>query len=313
MTEIQNRQKILYVYDFDGWALHNVGVYWASLIADKYHFTFVRFGDHTAFEPSDYRYIFFGCSLNLPRFVNLKQKLARLHLYPGKWLPYSNDNFITVVHDPCELYPQSSNWTQAEPYLKRLEYFSRVSVISNQMQELTAKYSYRFTKINTTSLLPPRESEAIANMPLKAYTRANDHPRKNLELAKKIQSRLQSHSIDYSLQVNPTPIDIPDYIKLIDNFNCYICTSWQEGGPLPIADAMRRGCVVLTTPVGQTDEWVTEGVNGFFCTTEDEFLEKLLLLKNEPELLLKMRRAALDSSQADIDTKVRDQLLRFLD
>ena len=60
-------------------------------------------------------------------------------------------------------------------------------------------------------------------------------------------------------------------------------------------DAMARGCVVLTTPVGQMLELVEDGVNGFFCNSEDDFLSKIAMLANEKGLLGQMRMNAIQT------------------
>ena len=50
----------------------------------------------------------------------------------------------------------------------------------------------------------------------------------------------------------------------------YVCTSYMEGGPLPVMEAVLAGLAVITTPVGQTAEWVRDGESGFVCRTYAE-------------------------------------------
>jgi glycosyltransferase involved in cell wall biosynthesis len=77
-------------------------------------------------------------------------------------------------------------------------------------------------------------------------------------------------------------------------------------------DALRRGCVALTTRVGQTDELVEDGGNGFFCTTEEEFATRLAQLAADPALLLRMRRRALELAGRPVEETIRAQLRSFL-
>lgn len=77
-------------------------------------------------------------------------------------------------------------------------------------------------------------------------------------------------------------------------------------------DAMRRGCAVLTTPVGQTDEWVQEGVNGYFCHSHAEFSDRIRFLASHPEVLVEMRLASLKIAYSRSDEMVRAQLVAFI-
>ncbi|MGA3221039.1 MAG: glycosyltransferase, partial [Acidimicrobiales bacterium] len=86
-----------------------------------------------------------------------------------------------------------------------------------------------------------------------------------------------------------------DYTKLIDDHEVYICTSYQEGGPIPAMDAMQRGCAVLSTPVGQIQELIRHGENGYICETADEFIEALTVLANDLPLLHRMRLRSLET------------------
>ena len=88
-----------------------------------------------------------------------------------------------------------------------------------------------------------------------------------------------------------------EYIQMLDGGSIYICTSYQEGGPLPAMDAMARGCVVITTPVGQMMEIIQDGYNGYICSTKEQFLEKIAYLANNPEQLHTMRLASSDTLQ----------------
>ena len=105
-----------------------------------------------------------------------------------------------------------------------------------------------------------------------------------------IKDHLNSEVGCFDVFRDPVILDQPEYIKLLDSYNCYICTSWQEGGPLPLVEALRRGNIALTTRVGQTDDWVIDGYNGFFCESKADFLDKISLLSWDRSLLMSMRR-----------------------
>jgi glycosyltransferase involved in cell wall biosynthesis len=85
---------------------------------------------------------------------------------------------------------------------------------------------------------------------------------------------------------------------MIDSSPIYVCTSWQEGGPLPAMDVMSRGGVVVTSPVGQVQEIIIHGKSGFICHSIDDFERTLELLFSNPELLMRARRNSLTTYSA---------------
>jgi hypothetical protein len=64
-------------------------------------------------------------------------------------------------------------------------------------------------------------------------------------------------------------------------------------------DAMQRGSVVLSTPVGQLQELVKHGENGYICETEAEFIAAISLLAKNLPLLHRMRINSLECIQDD--------------
>lgn len=304
--------KILYIYDIENWALHNVGMYWAGLLKRTHVFIFAKLGMHCELYPADYDYVLFGCTLTTERFLRVKQILGGVHLLSRKWLPCYNKNFISVVHDPCELFKQESNWKATIPDLARLHHFSRLAVISNEMFEILANLGVACLKISTNSVLPARSPETIFPESLAVFSRAQAIPRKNINLFFEVKSESVSCVDRFDGYFNPKILPVAEYVKLIDMYNCYICTSWQEGGPLPLIDAIYRGCAVLTTPVGQTDEWVQHGINGFFCLTKRDFIARVKYLSRHDDVLLDFRLKSLGFAARKIEELIRSQLLSFL-
>lgn len=47
----------------------------------------------------------------------------------------------------------------------------------------------------------------------------------------------------------------------------FLLSSWQEGLPLSLLEAMAAGCVPITTPVGGVPEVVQDGINGFMSSS----------------------------------------------
>lgn len=56
-----------------------------------------------------------------------------------------------------------------------------------------------------------------------------------------------------------------DLANLYRQSKCLICTSYSEGGPRVVAEALACGVPVITTRVGLAAELVRDGENGFVC------------------------------------------------
>lgn len=306
------RRRVLFLYNVPDWAIHNVGRDWAALLADTHEFTLERFGRHERGDPAGYDHVVWGYSTLRYSGRMLVESLSRRPLAWLRWRRAGAPNLAAVVQDPSEVFPEVADWKRAPARAAHLRRFARLAVTSNEMREALGALGLRVTKVGTRSLLPVRDSGEITAEPLRAFTRAIEYPRKNLALFRALRARLGGalERCDELLGAAVLPPD--EYAARLDGYNCYVCTSWQEGGPLPLMDAQRRGCVVLTTRVGQTDERVEDGVNGFFCDDEEAFARRLRELAADPERLRRMRLAALERASAPDDVRVRAQLLEFL-
>ena len=307
-----SRRRVLFLYNDAGWAVHNVGLDWASLLADSHEFTLRRFGSHESLDPEDYDHVVWGYSTL--RYSG-RMLLASLFARPGGWLRWraiAPERARAVVQDPSEVFPEVPGWRSAPARLAPLGRFGRLAVTSTEMSDALAARGLRAHRVPTRSLLPVRDAGELAGEPLRVYTRARDYPRKNLALFHAVRRAVADEVERFDAWLGGAILPLPEYVAAIDRYNCYVCTSWQEGGPLPLADAQRRGCVVLTTRVGQTDEWVTHGENGFFCERSGEFVERLRELNRDPALLLRMRHCAIERARAQEPARVRASLEAFL-
>jgi glycosyltransferase involved in cell wall biosynthesis len=178
-----------------------------------------------------------------------------------------------------------------------------VITASHEIRAHLAKAGIGSFVIPTTSLLPSRPLEEIDGAPsgpVKVFTVGRIYPRKNYELFKKIGTaahRSFGSRIQFSAKLDYAPLPETEYIRKLDTSDIYLVTSYQEGGPLPAMDAMLRGEIVLSTPVGQMPELIEDGYNGFICRTLDEFIARLDQLVKNPSLLRTMRRNALQRLQ----------------
>ena len=307
-----SRLRVLWLYNEDGWAIHNVGRDWASLLERTHTFTLQRFGRHETLDPEAYDRVVWGYST---LGYSGRMLLATLLQRPLGWLRWrrlSRERAVAVVQDPSEVFPESPDWRSAPARLSPLARFGRIAVTSSEMRAALEAAGLSVFQTATRSLLPARDPAHLVPEPLRVFTRARDYPRKNLALFHAVRRAVAGEVERFDAWLGGAILADPEYAAAIDRYNCYVCTSWQEGGPLPLVDAQRRGCVVLTTRVGQTDDWVIHGENGFFCEREGEFVERLRELARDPERMLRMRRRALERAAVRDDARVRADLEAFL-
>jgi glycosyltransferase involved in cell wall biosynthesis len=125
--------------------------------------------------------------------------------------------------------------------------------------------------------------------------------RKNPRLLNKLSEELDSWP---NVLVNFHGLDTPpnltrmDYLRWLEGLDIYICTSRMEGGPIPVMEAVQRGCAILSTPVGQTADWVLHGRNGFFCLTQEDFLTRIQSYIQNPMLLRAHKAASVDLAKS---------------
>ena len=305
------RRRVLYLYNVPDWAIHNVGRDWSAALSDTHDFTLMPFGRHEAEDPGAYDHVVWGYST---LGYSGRTLVETLRSRPLGWLRWrgGSPRFAAIVQDPCEIFPERPDWQEASPRSAHLARFGRLAVTSNEMKQVLARLGRAAVKVNTRSLLPARDPASIESEPLRVVTRARDYPRKNLALFHALRARTRGAVERFEAVVGDAIVPQDEYVRWLDQANCYLCTSWQEGGPLPLMDALRRGCVALTTRVGQTDELIEEGVNGFFCADEEEFARRLEQLRGDPARLRRMRLAALERAAHAHDDRLRRQLLEFL-
>ena len=288
--------KIRILYIHNGWAIYNVGLLWFS-DADGIQCTLVNIEEFLAHPDmqDEHDILLFGYS-------NLLGLAENLTLTKKVW---------TCVHDPVEIYPEVLHWASLKPSpgaISRLKTADKVITISREVQQLLRQAGIRSVRIPTGSLLPVRslhELDASRDTNLKILTVGRIYPRKNYELFKEIERAARERfggAIEFSAKWDYVPLPESEYLRRLDASNVYVCTSYQEGGPLPAMDAMRRGQVVLSTQVGQMPELIQNGVNGFVCKTRSDFLDRLGQLVGNSSLLHTMRRNSLLQIQSERGT-----------
>lgn len=281
--------KILYLHNSDNWAIHNVGKLWFYEI-DSAEVAMKNYHKIDKNEVQSYDYVWYGYSL-----MYLK-------------MPHDLNKTILSVHDPLELFPQVPDWKKEPPTPERVNLLKgahKVVTASVELKKILASLKVDSSLIPTSSLLPVRDTDQINKTKnIGVISVFEDYPRKNFNLMKLIEEECSTETIRFTLKKGREVLPESEYINLLDAHNVYLCTSFQEGGPIPAFDAMKRGLVVLTTKVGQIQELIIDGHNGFICNSKSEFVDKIKYLSNNTDKLQAMRINAIKQIQEKRDQRV---------
>ena len=232
---------------------------------------------------------------------------------------YAPERSMVVIHDPCEIFPQAADWKRLPPLegrLEKLKSLRAVIVISQEMEEILTGLGVRCFRIPTMSrleaLLPdtphPIKDPSGEGM-MQSISVYRNYPRKNAPLLQKLRQHGVAGGL-WNLQLQTGGyLDAARYTEMLDQVPVYVCSSWQEGGPLPVMDALARGALPVMTRVGQIPEFLSHGETVFFCDGEAEFIESLDSLAKNPELLISMRTKAHSAYLRARDPKsIRDRV-----
>jgi glycosyltransferase involved in cell wall biosynthesis len=325
----------LYVYDTEGWAIHQVGKTWQAALQGIANFDMMTMAEArrlTDAQLDAYRGFVLGYTtlldgraygglqpldVSTPGFWKASVREARIALgwFQDQSPAARRLRFgYAVLHDPMEVFPQRIDWRECRPWLSRVRRFQQVAVTSNEMSELLVQARIAATVVPTIPDVKLREPGEIHLDRVRPLSVCADYPRKNVPMLRRIAAQWSSRqdSAPMSLRVGRSSLTRDEYTDLLDRHNLYVCTSWQEGGPLPLMEAACRGHAILSTKVGSVDRWLVHGENGYYCSTETEFLEGLDSLARSPEKLRAMRLASLRIARDRMNDPVRDRLLTFL-
>ncbi len=289
--------KILYIYDRPNWAIYNVGKLWLDGLKGI-ETSYIQFKDIPKISFANFDTIWYGWSgmfLWSGKFTKQNNQPIIKRVPPIKNLINIKKSVLSI-HDPCEIFTLAPNWKD-QRIGRKIRWIAKhargIITASDEMQMLLQKKGISALKIPTMGILPPIEENAIITNKCNAYGVFSDIPRKNPGLMENLRRFCKEDLImRFDYKVGYTVLSEEEYIKELDSHEIYVCTSLQEGGPIPAMDAMARGAVVITTPVGQLQEFIVNGQNGFICANEEEFRKVFRLLKNDLDLLHKMRHAS---------------------
>ena len=310
--------RLSYVYDREGWALHNIGLFLASELSNEMEIRPISAGEFVEARPTaDVTYLSFS---GLDHLRALAKQLS--------------GSVITTVHDPEEIsfFTDRFSWERFPlRHRSALEEYDRISVTSREMKRLLeSRYMIRsfltptfphdgveplpagmprdvgpvirlFSATNKRAVQPFRQ--VLARLPRISEYLTDETGKINLKQLRAIGIRtnrknvkwleaIESHfagdpRVEMQLRRGDrtSMLSRSEYLGELNSSDVYICTSFMEGGPLPVMEAVRAGKAVLTTRVGQVEEWVRDGQNGYLCSSLEEFLAAVEGYVQDPELL----------------------------
>ena len=78
-----------------------------------------------------------------------------------------------------------------------------------------------------------------------------------------------------------------------------LCSSREEGGPMPVIESLACGRPVISTKVGIVPEFVTDGVNGLIVDrTKNAFVECLTEIMKNKQILVDLAKGVSQTSQS---------------
>jgi len=340
---------VLYIYDVDGWALHNIGKLLQNELADDMEVSCVSQAEFQR-RPRGADVIYCAYPGTLPRGVDLGTFCQLL---------------VTTVHDPCEVsyFTDRFSWTDG-PFAQR-DYaaFDRVSSTCASVTNVL-KSAYQLDPWLTPTMPHDRQlimdvrnqvvrDEPTAPQRIPRFTSSHagggkvswarvasrflqiDHytrdqtGRRNLSQMRSIfvrpgrknkawldalasepsvRDRVEFH---FRSQVSPLRMTSREqYVRELVRNDVYVCTSYMEGGPLTVMEAVIAGLAVISTPVGQVEQWVEHGRNGFIVRNYDELVAATRTYAEDAALLAAHRAHSI--SLANERSFDRAAWLRFL-
>jgi len=275
--KVKEKIKVLYISDHPHGSITHLANIWLgnnSNIDYEIHYSNEQKIDRKKFKKYDL--VFFG---------HLSKYLYDIHHL------YDLNKSIITIHDKEELLILSdpkANFYEKKLFLYLLKRIKNLIVVSKEMHDILKKYEIDSFLIPTMGRFPFIDKNKIVTNKCGVCSVCSESWRKNPDLLLELKEYLKDQ-INFNLKIGFKIVNDDEYLKIIDENEIYICTSFIEGGPLPAIEAMGRGLVILSTPVGQMPELIINGENGFICNTKEDFIEKINLLNSDLVLLQKMR------------------------
>lgn len=223
-----------------------------------------------------------------PRGANWRERLQpRLTQWYVRWAQTRVRGFRIV--NEAELKPLLRGWGVPEPKLLLLySLYLDFDVFHPDPAELKydAIYVGRLTPNKAPLLFV--EGLALARERM-GSARSLVVGRGPLQAAMKARAKKLGLAMEFRDWVE-TPVELA---QLYRSSGCLVCTSYSEGGPRVVAEALACGVPVISTRVGLAQELVRDGENGFLVDwSAHDLADRLAMIIQDDRLRLRMSQAA---------------------
>ena len=311
-------QRILLVYDVDGWAWHQMALGIQRYAPKGFQ---VVIGSHKKWHKR-YRQLskfdavlwfsWTECPLEV---INYCQRLWTTIDHHGgmydydpnaKWTPDVAATEVRCLNRARERFPQFTGVIAKNP------------VLFEFMKELNAQTVYLPAGVDTQFWQP---SEISTSGPLKvAWCGQKDvsnpwHSTKGYQqVFLPLKERLQKQQANIVFQTNTANhrkgnLSPQEMVKWYQQADAFLCTSSTEGGPLPVFEAAACGRPVISTSVGSVPEMLVDGQNGYLLKTFTNEQEANLVVELAEKYLLSLEsdRQQLSEMSAQIRTRMESK------
>lgn len=144
--------------------------------------------------------------------------------------------------------------------------------------------------------------EAVSHLPLNIYRVTFIGEGENLA---KCQKRVSELRLENNIKFEGFKRNVAKYLLKSDVF---VMTSFYEGLPLSIIEAMSYGLPIIASDVGGNSELVKNNVNGYLIKNRQELEEKLNYLITNPNRIINMQNKSreLYLKGFDLNDKIRE-------
>jgi glycosyltransferase involved in cell wall biosynthesis len=101
--------------------------------------------------------------------------------------------------------------------------------------------------------------------------------------------------------------DVRSLLKVID---IYVCSSKNESSPLSVWEAMSMKKAIVSTDVGDVDQFISDGNNGFIVKVDNvnDLSKKIAQLIDQPKLRIMFGNSAREVAKNKLDLKICSKL-----
>lgn len=301
MIRTKHRPKVLFVYERN-WSVYDVGRLWFEN-NDEINIDCKTVEELKAYPDyiNNFDLVWFGANVYYQNFM------------------FDLNKSVITIQDPNEFRFAFGNVKGGDVSghnMNLLRSYKNLVVTYDEFKENLQRKNIHSDVLPTGSLLPIREYiQKPSESSIITVHAGIDNDRKNITMLRSLLNTFTKMGIKCKEKVGMTKLPVDKYQELLDNYSIYLCTSRLEGGPIPAMDAMTRGAIVLSTPVGQMSDLIEDGINGFICHTEQEFVDRIKSLN--PETLHNMRLNSLriiqeKRSLKNIRTKVSEYVKKTI-